>query len=114
MKTSVKTHINLTKYLNRGETTMNKNRYLIMQNLEGVQAQLKAAVEHVDNLFSSPSSTIAERTEAENKVADLKNRVVFYQNELKELDQEAAMKLEYQSKSNKSKELSEKERVVKA
>ena len=47
---------------------MNKNRYLIMQNLEGVQAQLKAAVEHVDNLFSSPSSTIAERTEAENKV----------------------------------------------
>ena len=93
---------------------MNKNRYLIMQNLEGVQAQLKAAVEHVDNLFSSPSSTIAERTEAENKVADLKNRVVFYQNELKELDQEAAMKLEYQSKSNKSKELSEKERVIKA
>ena len=85
-----------------------------MQNLEGVQAQLKAAVEHVDNLFSSPSSTIAERTEAENKVSDLKNRVVFYQNELKELDQEAAMKLEYQSKNNKSKELSEKERVVKA
>ena len=36
------------------------------------------------------------------------------ENELKELDQEAAMKLEYQSKSNKSKELSEKERVVKA
>ena len=93
---------------------MNKNRYLIMQNLEGVQAQLKAAVEHVDNLFSSPSSTIAERTEAENKVSDLKTRVVFYQNELKELDQEAAMKLEYQSKSNKSKELSEKERVIKA
>ena len=93
---------------------MNKNRYLIMQNLEGVQAQLKAAVEHVDNLFSSPSSTIAERTEAENKVSDLKNRVVFYQNELKELDQEAAMKLEYQSKSNRSKELSEKERVIKA
>ena len=93
---------------------MNKNRYLIMQNLEGVQAQLKAAVEHVDNLFSSPSSTIAERTEAENKVSDLKNRVVFYQKELKELDQEAAMKLEYQSKNNKSKELSEKERVVKA
>ena len=93
---------------------MNKNRYLIMQNLEGVQAQLKAAVEHVDNLFSSPSSTIAERTEAENKVSDLKNRVVFYQNELKELDAEAAMKLEYQSKNNKSKELSEKERVVKA
>ena len=93
---------------------MNKNRYLIMQNLEGVQAQLKAAVEPVDNLFSSPSSTIAERTEAENKVSDLKNRVVFYQNELKELDQEAAMKLEYQSKSNKSKELSEKERVIKA
>ena len=93
---------------------MNKNRYLIMQNLEGVQAQLKAAVEHVDNLFSSPSSTIAERTEAENKVSDLKNRVVFYQNELKELDQEAAMKLEYQSKSNKSKELSEKEKVIKA
>ena len=60
---------------------MNKNRFLIMQNLEGVQAQLKAAVEHVDNLFSSPSSTIAERTEAENKVSDLKNRVVFYQNE---------------------------------
>ena len=45
---------------------MNKNRYLIMQNLEGVQAQLKAAVEHVDNLFSSPSSTIAERDYYQN------------------------------------------------
>ena len=59
---------------------MNKNRFLIMQNLEGVQAQLKAAVEYVDNLFAAPSSTIAERTEADNKVSDLKNRVVFYQN----------------------------------
>ena len=57
MKTLAKTHINLTKYLNRSETIMNKNRYLIMQNLEGVQAQLKAAVEHIDNLFASPSST---------------------------------------------------------
>ena len=77
---------------------MNKNRFLIMQNLEGVQAQLKAAVEHVDNLFSSPSSTIAERTEAENKVSDLKNRVVFYQNELKELDEEAANRLTEQNR----------------
>ena len=90
---------------------MNKNRYLIMQNLEGVQAQLKAAVEHVDNLFSSPSSTIAERTEAENKVADLKNRVVFYQNELKELDQEAMVRLQDQSKPEN---LSKEEKVIKA
>lgn len=90
---------------------MNKNRYLIMQNLEGVQAQLKAAVEHVDNLFSSPSSTIAERTEAENKVADLKNRVVFYQNELKELDQEAMVRLQNQSKPEN---LSKEEKVIKA
>ena len=90
---------------------MNKNRFLIMQNLEGVQAQLKAAVEYVDNLFSSPSSTIAERTEAENKVSDLKNRVVFYQNELKELDQEAMVRLQDQSKPEY---LSKEERVVKA
>lgn len=90
---------------------MNKNRYLIMQNLEGVQAQLKAAVEHVDNLFSSPSSTIAERTEAENKVADLKNRVVFYQNELKELDQEAMVRMQDQSKPEN---LSKEEKVIKA
>lgn len=90
---------------------MNKNRYLIMQNLEGVQAQLKAAVEHVDNLFSSPSSTIAERTEAENKVSDLKNRVVFYQNELKELDQEAMVRMQDQSKPEN---LSKEEKVIKA
>ena len=90
---------------------MNKNRYLIMQNLEGVQAQLKAAVEHVDNLFSSPSSTIAERTEAENKVADLKNRVVFYQNELKELDQEAMVRMQDQSKPEN---LSKEEKIIKA
>ena len=77
---------------------MNKNRFLIMQNLEGVQAQLKAAVEYVDNLFAAPSSTIAERTEAENKVSDLKNRVVFYQNELKELDEEAANRLTEQNR----------------
>ena len=90
---------------------MNKNRYLIMQNLEGVQAQLKAAVEHVDNLFSSPSSTISERTEAENKVADLKNRVVFYQNELKELDQEAMVRMQDQSKPEN---LSKEEKIIKA
>ena len=90
---------------------MNKNRYLIMQNLEGVQAQLKAAVEHVDNLFSSPSSTIAERTEAENKVADLKNRVVFYQNELKELDQEAMVRLKDRSNPEN---LSKEEKIIKA
>ena len=90
---------------------MNKNRYLIMQNLEGVQAQLKAAVEHVDNLFSSPSSTIAERTEAENKVADLKNRVVFYQNELKELDQDAMVRLQDKSKPEN---LSKEEKIIKA
>lgn len=90
---------------------MNKNRYLIMQNLEGVQAQLKAAVEHVDNLFSSPSSTIVERTEAENKVADLKNRVVFYQNELKELDREAMVRMQDQ---NKPENLSKEEKVIKA
>lgn len=90
---------------------MNKNRYLIMQNLEGVQAQLKAAVEHVDNLFSSPSSTITERTEAENKVADLKNRVVFYQNELKELDREAMVRMQDQSKPEN---LSKEEKMIKA
>lgn len=90
---------------------MNKNRYLIMQNLEGVQAQLKAAVEHVDNLFSSPSSTIAERTEAENKVADLKNRVEKYQNDLKELDAEAMVRMQDQSKPEN---LSKEEKVIKA
>lgn len=90
---------------------MNKNRYLIMQNLEGVQAQLKAAVEHVDNLFASPSSTVAERTEAENKVVDLKNRVVFYQNELKELDREAMVRMQDQSKPEN---LSKEEKVIKA
>lgn len=90
---------------------MNKNRYLIMQNLEGVQAQLKAAVEHVDNLFSSPSSTVAERTEAENKVADLKNRVIHYQNDLKELDQEAMVRMQDQSKPEN---LSKEEKIIKA
>lgn len=90
---------------------MNKNRYLIMQNLEGVQAQLKAAVEHVDNLFASPSSTVAERTEAENKVADLKNRVIHYQNDLKELDQEAMVRMQDQ---NKPENLSKEEKVIKA
>lgn len=90
---------------------MNKNRYLIMQNLEGVQAQLKAAVEHVDNLFASPSSTVAERTEAENKVADLKNRVIHYQNDLKELDQEAMVRMQDQSKPEN---LSKEEKIIKA
>ena len=90
---------------------MNKNRYLIMQNLEGVQAQLKAAVEHVDNLFASPSSTVAERTEAENKVADLKNRVIHYQNDLKELDREAMVRMQDQSKPEN---LSKEEKVIKA
>ena len=87
------------------------NRYTIAENLEGVQAVLKEEVENVEKLYATPSSTIEERIKAENRVADLKNRVEFYQNQLRELDKEAMVRMQNQ---NKPENLSKEEKVIKA
>ena len=68
---------------------MAKNRFKVQQNLEGVRAQLKEAVNKVDALYENVNSTVEERREAENAVKDLKDRVQKYENDLKELDAEA-------------------------
>ena len=52
-----------------------RNRFVIAQNLQGVQAQLAAAVEKTDALYADPSSSITEREAADAKVLDLTNRV---------------------------------------
>ena len=75
---------------------MAKNRYKLTQQLDGVRAALKEAVNKVDNLYADPKSTLEERREAENAVKDLKNRVEKYENDIKEMDEEAANALEKQ------------------
>ena len=72
---------------------MAKNRFKVQQNLEGVRAQLKEAVNRVDALYENVNSTLEERREAENIVKDLKNRVQKYENDLKELDAEVEERL---------------------
>ena len=47
---------------------MAKNRYKLTQQLDGVRASLKEAVNKVDNLYADPKSTLEERREAENAV----------------------------------------------
>ena len=76
---------------------MAKNRYKIQQQLEGARASLKEAVNKVDAAYENVNSTIEERADLEAIVKDLKNRVEKYENDLKELDDEAADALKQQS-----------------
>ena len=66
-----------------------KNRYLINQQLDGVRASLKEAVNKVEALYADPKSTVENRREAENVVKDLKERVQKYENDIREMDEEA-------------------------
>ena len=77
-----------------------RNRFVIAQNLQGVQAQLAAAVEKTDALYADPSSSITEREAADAKVLDLTNRVNKFKKDLEELDAEAAARLNAE-KNNK-------------
>lgn len=79
-----------------------RNRFVIAQNLQGVQAQLAAAVEKTDALYADPSSTIQEREAADAKVLDLTNRVNKFQKDLEDLDAEAAARLKAENKDKKS------------
>lgn len=90
---------------------MKKNRFLIQQNLEGVQAQLAAAVQVVDELFMSPSSTIEQRNEAQAKVKDLTDRAKKYEDDLKKLDEEAAAKFAEENEKNNKKTTPEDESI---
>ena len=69
---------------------MAKNRFKIQQQLEGTRASLKEAVNKVDAAYADVTSTLEERSALEEIVKDLKNRVEKYENDLKELDEEAA------------------------
>ena len=75
-----------------------KNRYLINQQLDGVRASLKEAVNKVEALYADPKSTVENRREAENVVKDLKERVQKYENDIREMDEEANRQL--QNKKN--------------
>ena len=69
---------------------MAKNRFKIQQQLEGTRASLKEAVNKVDEAYADVTSTLEQRAALEATVKDLKNRVEKYENDLKELDEEAA------------------------
>ena len=69
---------------------MAKNRFKIQQQLEGTKASLKEAVNKVDAAYADVTSTLEQRAALEEIVKDLKNRVEKYENDLKELDEEAA------------------------
>ena len=71
-----------------------KNRYLINQQLDGVRASLKEAVNKVEALYADPKSTVENRREAENVVKDLKERVQKYENDITEMDEEAYRQLQ--------------------
>ena len=73
---------------------MAKNRFKIQQQLEGTRASLKEAVNKVDAAYADVTSTLEQRAALEEIVKDLKNRVEKYENDLKELDDEAAKNFE--------------------
>ena len=88
-----------------------RNRYLINQQLDGVRASLKEAVNKVEALYADPKSTVENRREAENVVKDLKERVQKYENDIREMDEEANRQLQMQNKKNVQ-GMSEKDRVT--
>ena len=88
-----------------------KNRYLINQQLDGVRASLKEAVNKVEALYADPKSTVENRREAENVVKDLKERAAKYENDIREMDEEANRQLQMQNKKNVQ-GMSEKDRVT--
>ena len=76
---------------------MAKNRFKIQQQLEGTRASLKEAVNKVDAAYADVTSTLEQRAALEELVKDLKNRVEKYENDLKELDDEAAKNFELEN-----------------
>ena len=76
---------------------MAKNRFKIQQQLEGTRASLKEAVNKVDAAYADVTSTLEQRSALEEIVKDLKNRVEKYENDLKELDDEAAKNFELEN-----------------
>ena len=93
-----------------------KNRYLINQQLDGVRASLKEAVNKVEALYADPKSTVENRREAENVVKDLKERVQKYENDIREMDEEANRQLQnkknVQGMSEKDKKIALKANVI--
>ncbi|WP_455937474.1 phage major capsid protein [Gemella morbillorum] len=77
-----------------------RNRYLINQQLDGVRASLKEAVNVVEALYADSKSTIEARREAENVVRDLKERAAKYENDIREMDEEANRQLQLQNKQS--------------
>ena len=76
---------------------MARNRVKIQQQLEGCRALLKEAVNKVDEAYADVTSTLEQRAALEATVKDLKNRVEKYENDLKELDDEAAKNVELEN-----------------
>ena len=76
---------------------MARNRVKIQQHLEGCRALLKEAVNKVDEAYADVTSTLEQRAALEATVKDLKNRVEKYENDLKELDDEAAKNFELEN-----------------
>ena len=93
-----------------------RNRYLINQQLDGVRASLKEAVNKVEALYADPKSTVENRREAENVVRDLKERVQKYENDIREMDEEANRQLQnkkdVQGMSEKDKKIALKANVI--
>ena len=93
-----------------------RNRYLINQQLDGVRASLKEAVNKVEALYADSKSTIEDRREAENVVRDLKERAAKYENDIREMDEEANRQLQnkkdIQGMSEKDKKIALKANVI--
>lgn len=93
-----------------------RNRYLINQQLDGVRASLKEAVNKVEALYADSKSTIEDRREAENVVRDLKERAAKYENDIREMDEEANRQLQnkkdVQGMSEKDKKIASKANVI--
>lgn len=86
------------------------NRFQLQQMLNGVQSELQAAAEKLNEMYADAKTTVEQRNEQKKLVQDLEEREAGLQDQIKKLDEEAAAKLN----SGVNATNSEEEKVIKA
>ncbi len=92
---------------------MKKNRYQLQQMLDGVRHSLGEATDKLTAMYGDTTSKIEDREKQATVVKDLEEREKGINDQLKALDDEAAVKLAAQSKVNPVAD-TEKDKVINA
>lgn len=80
------------------------NRYQLETMKSGIVAELKAATEKLNSLYTNTASTVEDRNTQKNVVIDMKERLEGVNSQIKEMDDAASSKLSGMGNSSDPKE----------